>query len=54
MLFGFFLLRGRWLYHRLLNRYVDWKLKQARRKFEVYLREEDDREVRRGPDQWIH
>jgi membrane associated rhomboid family serine protease len=54
MLFGFFLLRGRWLYPRLLNRYVDWKLKQARRKFEVYLREEDDREVRRGPDQWIH
>jgi membrane associated rhomboid family serine protease len=53
MLFGFLLLRGRWLYHRALNRYVDWKLKQARRKFEVYLREEDEHE-RRGPDQWIH
>lgn len=53
MLFGFLLLRGRWLYRSALNRYVDWKLKQARRKFEVYLREEDEHE-RRGPDQWIH
>jgi membrane associated rhomboid family serine protease len=57
MLFGFLYLRGgvRGLYRSALNAYAGWRWKQARRKFEVYMREEDEREQRtRHPGDWIN
>ncbi|MFQ5695464.1 MAG: rhomboid family intramembrane serine protease [Terriglobia bacterium] len=57
MVFGYVLLRGGWLYGRVLNRYVGWKLGQARRKFDVYMGEQDeqDRERERPrPDRWVN
>jgi membrane associated rhomboid family serine protease len=53
MLFGLAYLRGGWLLYRSRQRYAEWKLEQARRKFEVYMREEDERE-RREPPRWIN
>jgi membrane associated rhomboid family serine protease len=50
---GFFLLRGRWLMTRIqgpVKREVtNWKLRRARKKFEVYLRKQDSK-----PDRWTH
>ena len=55
MLFGYIYLRGGWLYHRLLGAVVDWRLKQTRRKFDVYMSETDEREEERSrPDRWIN
>jgi hypothetical protein len=50
MLTGFFILRGKRLYvssNRLANdSYKDWKLRRAKKKFEVYLRKNDSRRDR--------
>ncbi|MBI2956215.1 MAG: rhomboid family intramembrane serine protease [Acidobacteria bacterium] len=55
MLVGFFFLRGNSLYHRGLNRYADWRMRHLRRKFEVYMRQQDEQERRTGhPDQWVN
>ncbi|MFQ5663148.1 MAG: rhomboid family intramembrane serine protease [Terriglobia bacterium] len=57
MLFGYLYLRGGWrgLYRGALDRYVDWRMKQSRRKFDVSMHEqdEDEREIPRH-DRWIH
>ena len=57
MLFGFLYLRGglRGLYRSVLGLYVDWRWKRTRRKFEVYMREQDEQEQPRDrPDDWIN
>lgn len=55
MLFGFFALRGGWLYYRARRGYANWRMKQLRRKFDVYMRQEDDREGdTHRHDRWIH
>jgi membrane associated rhomboid family serine protease len=54
MLFGLVYLRGGWLLYRGRRRYAEWKLGQAKRKFEVYMREQDDQEDRREPPRWIN
>lgn len=55
MVFGLGYLRGGWLYRRARYRYSDWRLKQAKRKFEVYMRQEDEGDpTRRPPRQWIN
>lgn len=47
---GYFLLRGKWLYAQgnilASETYKDWKLRRAKRKFEVYLRKNDSRRDR--------
>jgi membrane associated rhomboid family serine protease len=47
---GYFLLRGKWLYTRgnLLasDTYKDWKLRRAKKKFQLYLRRNDSRRDR--------
>ncbi len=55
MLFGYLYLRGGWrgIRQSLLDQYVDWRMRQAKRKFEVYMREQDEPEERR-PDHWIN
>jgi membrane associated rhomboid family serine protease len=53
MLVGYlYLRRGTFLY-RLRNRYLDWKRRRARRKFEVYMRDHRDEPPSR-PDQWVN
>jgi membrane associated rhomboid family serine protease len=55
MLFGFLLLRGGRLYNRALHGFVDWRMKQARRKFDVYMGEEErDEEEHRRPGGWVN
>jgi len=55
MLFGLIYLRGGWLLYRMRRRWANWKMREARRRFEVYMREEDERERSdRGPGQWIN
>lgn len=53
LLVGFLILRGAWLKTRMTNPVIqffkDWKMKRARKKFEVYLRKKGD-----GPDRWVH
>src|SRR5947209_6386435 len=53
LLTGFLLLRGRKLRLRIrqpiTGAYKDWKLRRAKRKFEVYLRKQN---TKRGP--WVH
>ncbi len=50
---AFFILRGRWLQARIQGpvkrEYKEWKLRRARRKFEVYLRKQDS-----DRDRWTH
>ncbi len=50
---GYLLLRGRMLRGRISNPvmagYKDWKLRRAKRKFEVYLRKKDS-----NRDRWVH
>ena len=47
---GYFLLRGKWLYGRgnlvASDAYKDWKLRRAKKKFQVYLRKNDSRRDR--------
>ncbi|MBI4467202.1 MAG: rhomboid family intramembrane serine protease [Acidobacteria bacterium] len=57
MLFGYVYLRGglRGLWHRARLRYADWRMQQARRKFEVYMRDQDEPERHDArPNQWIN
>ncbi len=54
MLFGLIYLRGGWLLYRGRRSYAEWKLRQARRKFEVYMRDQDEPEERREPPRWIN
>ena len=55
MLIGLIYLRGGWLLYRIQKRWSDWKMRDARRRFEVYMREEDERDrSRRDPNQWIN
>ncbi|MBV9035931.1 MAG: rhomboid family intramembrane serine protease [Acidobacteriaceae bacterium] len=53
LLAGYLYLRGRRLQGQIrqpvVSSYKDWKLRRAKRKFEVYLRKEDSK---RGP--WVH
>ncbi|MBV9680009.1 MAG: rhomboid family intramembrane serine protease, partial [Acidobacteriaceae bacterium] len=53
LLAGYLYLRGRRLQGQIrqpmISGYKDWKLRRAKRKFEVYLRKEDSK---RGP--WVH
>ncbi len=53
MLVGYLYLRGDWVYYRALNRYRDWRHRQARRKFEVYMQERDA-ENDRPRSRWIN
>jgi membrane associated rhomboid family serine protease len=50
---GYLLLRGNRLQGRISqpisSGYKDWKLRRARKKFEVYLRKKDS-----NPDRWVH
>ncbi len=50
---GFFLLRGRRLEAQVrqpvLSSYKEWKLRRAKKKFEVYLRKQDS-----NRDRWVH
>jgi hypothetical protein len=50
---GFFMLRGRWLQGKIQQpverEFKDWKLRRARKKFEVYLRKKDS-----DHDRWTH
>ena len=55
MLFGFFALRGGWLYYHARRRYSDWRMKHLRRKFDLYMREQDEVEPgTRRPDRWVN
>lgn len=55
MLFGLIYLRGGWLLYRAQRRWKDWKMREARRHFEVYMQDEDERErSRRDRNQWIN
>lgn len=53
LIVGYLLLRGRMLRGRISNPvvagYKDWKLRRAKRKFEVYLRKKDS-----NRDRWVH
>jgi membrane associated rhomboid family serine protease len=53
MLVGFLMLRGRWLRTRITTpvkrEMSKWKLRRARKKFEVYLRKQDSKS-----DRWTH
>lgn len=50
---AFFILRGRWLRLKIqtpvVREFKDWKLRRARKKFEVYLRKQDSKSNR-----WTH
>ena len=52
MLIGLAYLRGGWLYYRMRYRYADWRMKQARRKFDVYMQEQDKEEEHHK--EWIN
>jgi membrane associated rhomboid family serine protease len=53
MLVGYlYLRRGSYLY-RMRNRYLDWKRRRLRRKFEVYMRRHSEQPPSR-PDRWVH
>jgi membrane associated rhomboid family serine protease len=53
LLVGFLMLRGRWLVKRVRlpveTGLKEWKIRRARKKFEVYLRKQDS-----PPDRWKH
>ena len=53
MLVGYlYLRRGSFLY-RMRNRLLDWKRRRMRRKFEVYVRDHQDKPPSR-PDHWVN
>jgi len=54
MLFGLVYLRGGWLLYRGRRSYSEWKLRHAKRKFEVYMKEQDEPEERREPPRWVN
>lgn len=54
MIFGLVYLRGGWLYYRTRRGYNEWRLRQAREKFEVYMQEKDEEEGRREPPRWVN
>ena len=54
MLFGLLYLRGGWLLYRGRRRYNEWRLRQAREKFEVYMQEKDEEENRHEPPRWVN
>lgn len=62
MLFGYLYLRGGWrgLYSRALDSFVNWRMRRLRRKFDVYMQEQDERDFERPrpdrprPDRWIN
>ena len=53
MLFGYAYLRGDGLYYALRRRLRNWQVRQARQKFEVYMREPEDRDPPR-PGRWVN
>ncbi len=52
MLFGFLYLRGGGLPYRLQLKYHEWRRARLRRKFEIYMNEQDKKKDQRGP--WIN
>ena len=48
-----YLRRGLFLY-RVRNDYLDWKRHRARRKFEVYMRNHEDKPRRGSDDRWVN
>lgn len=55
MLFGLAYLRGGWLLYRLRNLAADWRRKQVRRQFDVYMRRQEERDQERPrPDRWVN
>jgi membrane associated rhomboid family serine protease len=53
MLIGYFYLRRSSFFYRIRNRFSDWKRRRMRRKFEVYVRDHDDKPPSR-PDHWVN
>ena len=55
MVIGYVYLRGDRLFYRATGSYYQWRRQQLRRKFEVYRREQDEREKDpRPPDHWVN
>lgn len=55
MVIGYVYLRGDRLFYRTAGSYYQWRRQQRRRKFEVYRREQDEREKDpRPPDHWVN
>ena len=52
MMFGFFYMRGGSVFFDLRNYYYRWLRYRRKRQFEVYMRERDRKERRRGP--WVN
>jgi len=54
MLVGYlYLRRGSFLY-RMRNRYSDWRRQRLRRRFEVYMRKQQQKDEPRGPGRWVN
>jgi membrane associated rhomboid family serine protease len=53
MIIGYFYLRRGTFLFSLRNRFLDWKRRRARRKFEVYMRDHRDEPPSR-PDSWVN
>ncbi len=53
MLVGYLYLRRSSFFYRLRNWFSDWKRRRLRRKFEVYMRDHDEKPPSR-PDHWIN
>jgi membrane associated rhomboid family serine protease len=53
MIIGYFYLRRGTFLFSLRNRYLDWRRRRARRKFEVYMRDHRDEPPSR-PDNWVN
>ncbi|HWQ03552.1 MAG TPA: rhomboid family intramembrane serine protease, partial [Candidatus Nitrosotenuis sp.] len=53
MLVGWLYLRRGSFFYGFRNRYLDWKRRRARRKFEVYMRDHHDDPPSR-PDRWVN
>jgi membrane associated rhomboid family serine protease len=55
MVIGYVYLRGDRFFYRAAGSYSEWRRQQRRRKFEVYRREQDEREKDpRPPDHWVN
>ena len=48
-----YLRRGSLLF-RVRNRYSDWQRQRLRKKFEVYMRKQQDNEPPSRPDNWVN
>jgi hypothetical protein len=53
MLVGWIYLRRGSFFFGVRNRYLDWKRRRARRRFEVYMRDHRDDPPSR-PDRWVN